>query len=107
VIGQQSKIGYDGLMTEIELRKKHAVAVAWSNTGGTLMQLLYGAFLNLPTFEVLSDFVEVMGLETVEREWTEMKSATTHNKDILRAKPYVERNLSKIRHEFGRTQIAA
>ena len=94
-------------MTEAELRKKHAVAVAWSNPNGTLQQLLYGAFLNLPTMEVLSDFVAVMGLNTVESEWSQMRAATTHNKDILRSKPYVESNLLKIHHALGLNKLTA
>lgn len=94
-------------MTETELRDKHAVAVAWSNTGGTLRQLLFGAFLNLPTFEVLSDFVSVMGLNVVENEWERMRARTTFNQDILRAKPYVEHNLLKIRHELEHGKVAA
>lgn len=93
-------------MTEAELRRKHAVRVAWSNSTGTLEQLLYGAFYNMPTFEVLSDFASVMGINTIEREWKDVL-ASRSDRETLRVKPYIEQALYKIRHEPRYFQVTA
>ncbi|MDR1191761.1 MAG: hypothetical protein LBK60_08910 [Verrucomicrobiales bacterium] len=94
-------------MTEAELRKKHGVTVAWSNRNGTLQQLLYGAFYNMPTLAVLSDFAAVMGLDTVEREWREVLAEAQNDRDTLRVKPYVASALRKIRYEHDHRKVAA
>jgi hypothetical protein len=92
-------------MTEAELREKHAIRVAWSNSGGTLDQLLSGAFYNSLNLGVLSDFASVMGIEMVERKWRELSESRGRQNDFetISIKPYVEEILTRIKN--GQHQI--
>jgi hypothetical protein len=87
-------------MTEAELRNKHAIRVAWSNSTGTLDQLLYGAFYNAPGIEVLADFASVMGLKALTDKWAEMSQPVYLESDdtLNRQKPYIDEILRRLQN---------